>query len=508
MVIILVLIFFGWLIFSPKSNTSGIQTGIVKTQDIQKTVLATGQVVSSTNLDLSFEGSGVVQRINVKEGDLVKAGQTLAVLDQGIASANLQNAEATLASAQANYDKVKAAATPQDIAVSQAAVDSASTTLANATQNLLNELSVAYNNANTTVLSNTNSLFINPGSTTPQFGISGITLSDQQLLISINSERVLVNATLASWQTEIATLNQNNVDKVTADSLADLSIVSKYLSDIINILTTLQINTSANSATVAADTSLVVSGKANVDATYTTLTSYSQAVKSANASLTQAQASLSLKQMPARPEDVDIASAQVLSAESGVLSARVALNNTVLSAPTNGTITQVDIKLGEQAMAMKEIMILQNVGDLHAEALVSEADIATVAVGQPIDNTFDALGPDQHFTTAVLTVNPASTIVSGVVNYKVTGSLEKIPGVKPGMTDNMTIMVAEKKGVLAVPSSAVVNKNNQKYVKVIDDSKKKTYHEVSVATGLEADGGLTEIISGLSAGQEIVTYLK
>jgi len=103
-------------------------------------------------------------------------------------------------------------------------------------------------------------------------------------------------------------------------------------------------------------------------------------------------------------------------------------------------------------------MKLLNVTDLHTEALVSESDIASVAVGQSIDNTFDALGPDKHFTTTVLTVNPASTIVSGVVNYKVTGSLEKIPEVKPGMTDNMTIMVAEKKGVLAVPSSAVVNK--------------------------------------------------
>ena len=108
----------------------------------------------------------------------------------------------------------------------------------------------------------------------------------------------------------------------------------------------------------------------------------------------------------------------------------------------------------------------------------------------------------------MLTVNPASTIVSGVVNYKVTGSLEKIPGVKPGMTDNMTIMVAEKKGVLAIPSSAVVNKNGGRFVNIIDDPKKKTYHEVSVTTGLEADGGLTEITSGLSAGQEIVTYIK
>ncbi len=168
----------------------------------------------------------------------------------------------------------------------------------------------------------------------------------------------------------------------------------------------------------------------------------------------------------------------------------------------------MDIKLGEQAVSGKEVVKLLNVTELHEEAAVSEADIASVAVGQTIDNTFDALGPDKHFSSKVLTINPASTIVSGVVNYKVTGSLENIPGVKPGMTANMVIQVADKKEVLTVPSSAIVNKNNKKVVRVIDDPEKKTYHEVEVETGLEADGGLTEILGGLSEGQSIVTYIK
>jgi len=76
------------------------------------------------------------------------------------------------------------------------------------------------------------------------------------------------------------------------------------------------------------------------------------------------------------------------------------------------------------------------------------------------------------------------------------------------MTANMTITVAQEKNVLVVPSSAIINKNNQQIVRVITDPKNKTYKEVSVQTGLEADGGLTEIISGLSEGQSIVTYIK
>jgi RND family efflux transporter MFP subunit len=245
----------------------------------------------------------------------------------------------------------------------------------------------------------------------------------------------------------------------------------------------------------------VASAKSTVDGLSTSLTTYNQAVRTAEASLEQAQATLALKQAPARPEDVAIAQAQVISAQT-------ALDNTVLRAPASGTVTQVDIKLGEQATAMKEVFMLQNVNELHEEALVSEADIASVAPGQTIDNTFDAFGPDQHFSSTVLTVNPASTVISGVVNYKVTGDLKNIPNLKPGMTANMTILVAEKKNVLAVPSSAIINQDGNKIVKVIDDPKTKTYHSVEIQTGLEADGGLTEVLSGLSKDQQVVTYIK
>ena len=73
-------------------------------------------------------------------------------------------------------------------------------------------------------------------------------------------------------------------------------------------------------------------------------------------------------------------------------------------------------------------MILQDVADLHAEADVSEADIASIAPGQSVDFTFDALGPDRHFAGTVLTINPASTVISGVVNYLVKATLPNIPG--------------------------------------------------------------------------------
>ncbi len=502
-------LFLIWVLFVRKGANTSVQTELTVKKDIQKTVLTTGQVVSSTDLSLSFQSSGVVRRINVKEGDDVYSGQVLAVLDQGSSGASLSSAKGALAQAQANLEKVKSAATSQDVAVSQATVDTASSVLENAKQNLLNQISNAYNDANTVVISSTNLLFSNPQSNSPQFGVSGTVQTNAQSVNDVNNARSGLNTTFADWQNKIAILTDSNMDQIANESLVYLSRTSSFLSNVINLLGIYtQISSGGSQTALSTYQSSVVSAKTTVDSAYTAIINDKQAVKSAEFSLAQAKASLALKQAPARPEDISIAEAQVLSAQGQYDMALSNLNNTVIYAPASGTITQVDIKLGEQATAMKEVIKLLNIGQLHTEAQVSEADIASVSVGQTIDNTFDALGPDLHFQSKVLTVNPASTLVSGVVNYKVTGSLENISEVKPGMTSNMTILVAEKKDALVTPSSSIINQNGKKFVRVVDDPKTKTFHQVEVTTGLEADGGEVEVLSGLSINQEVVTYVK
>src|SRR5947207_575043 len=104
-IIVLVVALIGGLINKSKNKGANIQTDTAKKQDIKQTVLATGQVVSATNLDLSFQSSGVVKAISVKESDKVKAGQILANLEQQNQLASLTTARGSLAQAQANFEK-------------------------------------------------------------------------------------------------------------------------------------------------------------------------------------------------------------------------------------------------------------------------------------------------------------------------------------------------------------------------------------------------------------------
>jgi HlyD family secretion protein len=492
-------------IIKPGNSTSGTLTDIVKRQDLKQTVLATGQVTSGTDLDLSFRTSGIVTRVNVAVGDKVNVGDVLATLDQKDAVAGLTTAQGSLAQAQANYQKVLSGASTEEVSVAQSAVDAAQVALDNAKKNLNDTVAqqqVLVNNALRTLLNS--GLAAIPATSnlnTSNPTISGAYVGTQQGAYSIRQ-----------------TGNQFSFDGLEVggpfyiSAISPVSLGSRGLSiqfptsyiQVNNDTWAVSIpNTNSSAYTTNNNAYLAALQTQNV-----AITTAQAQIATAQASLDQAVAQLNLKKAQARPADVAVAQAQVLSAQGQVQTAQSNFENTVIRAPASGTITSVDIKVGELATALKEAVILQDVDNLYLEANVSEANIAIIKSGQSVDVTFDALGPDEHFKAAVQTVDPASTVISGVVNYKIKASLEDASQIKPGMTANMTILAAEKRGVLAVPQRAVVNRDSEHFVRVIDDPQKKIYHQVQIQTGLNADGGLVEVTSGLREGQEIVTFLK
>ncbi len=478
-------------IFKPKNNADNITTETVKRQDIKQTVLATGQVVSQTDLSLSFKVSGVVANVAVKEGQKVKKGQVLANLDQKDQGAALTSARGSLALAKANYDKVLSGASSEEVAVAQVAVDNAKSALAETKK----QQEVLVNNAYKALLNS--SLEAIPASANlndTSLTISGVYNSTEQGQYTIYQEgqsfyvRGLENSGNQSINTSVSV----------PLPLGSRGLYVKFPSNI---------SISNDQWTVSIPNTKASNYVTNYNAYQSALETQRVQVRAAENAVATAQAALDLRKAQARPADLAAAEAQALSAQGQVQAASAALENTIIRAPADGTITLVDVRVGELAAALKESIVLQDVGNLHVEANISEANIASVKQDQTIDITFDSLGPDRVFKGQVQTVNPASTLVSGVVNYKITVSLDKLDEIKPGMTANLTILTGEKQQVLAVPQRAVIQ-NGHKTVRVITDAKKKTYKEVEVTTGMEADGGLVEVLSGLAEGQEVVTFIK
>jgi HlyD family secretion protein len=501
---VLVVFFIGYQIFKPKPNNN-ILIEAAKKQDLKQTVLATGQVVSGTDLSLGFRSSGIVVRVNVKEGDKVTAGQQLAILNQNNQLASLTSARGALAQAQANYNKVLAGASSQDIAVGQQAVNAAQVSLDNANASLIsvtNQQNVLVSNAYAALLNSTPAAVPSAGNS----GSATISVSGTYTGTGQGQYKISLYASGNGYRFQVIGLE---------DADGSVSAVPTPLGTKGLYIAFSGTPSSGDTWTVSLPNTLAANYITNYNSYQSALqnhdaalTSAKAAVSSAQVALQQAQAALDLKKAQARPADVEAAQAQILSAQGQVEAASAAFEDTILRAPASGTITSVGVKVGEQAVASKEVMVLQDVGNLHIEAQISEANVANLKPGQSVDTTFDALGPDRHFPASLQTINPASTVISGVVNYKVTASLEKIDEIKPGMTANMIILVAQKPGVVAVPDRAVISQDSKKYVRVVDDVNKKTYHQVEVQTGMEADGGLVEITSGLSDSQQVVTFIK
>ncbi len=220
------------------------------------------------------------------------------------------------------------------------------------------------------------------------------------------------------------------------------------------------------------------------------------------AALNSAKASLALKKAPPRAVDVAALRAQVLDAETAFAQANDRLNDGRIVAPVEGTIAEIIPSLGQQMGAGQVVIQLVAAEGYTVEALVPEADIAKVNVGQTATMTLDAFGDSVTFQGTVVAENPDQTKVQDAIYYKT--SFQLIANgydVKPGMTANVTIKTGEAKDVTFIPTRAVRDQNGTVSVRVLENAQPR---DVNVQLGLRGDEGKVEVKEGLSAGQQVI----
>ncbi len=164
------------------------------------------------------------------------------------------------------------------------------------------------------------------------------------------------------------------------------------------------------------------------------------------------------------PNPEDLAAAQ-----ARVDAAKATLNLARLVAPFAGTITDAHPLAGDQVTAGTRGFRIDDLSELYVDVEVSEVDINSVSVGQPVDLSFDAiLGGEYH--GEVSQVSQAATPTAGVVNFTVTVRItDADEQVKPGMTAAVTITVQEMKDVMLIPNRAVRLVDGVRVVYVLRD---------------------------------------
>ena len=200
-------------------------------------------------------------------------------------------------------------------------------------------------------------------------------------------------------------------------------------------------------------------------------------VKKCEAQLTLAEKTLARKEKLAKREmapvadydsalearDTAVASlaaakASVERSEASVSQAKANLGYCTIVSPVDGVVITRSVDEGQTVVSsMNAVPLLKIATDLRriqVEATVPEADIGSVRDGQAVTFAVDSY-PGHTFTGVVTQVRMASTTTSSVVTYPVIIEADNPSGkLFPGMTANISVHIAEARGVLAVASAA------------------------------------------------------
>jgi HlyD family secretion protein len=197
------------------------------------------------------------------------------------------------------------------------------------------------------------------------------------------------------------------------------------------------------------------------------------------------------------PNQDDLAAAQ-----ARVEAAQATLNMARLTAPFAGTITEAFLLPGDQVAASTIAFRVDDLSSLLVDVELSEVDINSVTVGQPVTLSFDAiLGSD--YQGQVIKVSQAGTVVSGVVNFTVTVELTDADElVKPGMTAAVNIVVKEILDAVLVPNRAVRLVEGDRVVFVMDEE--GAPKKVEVRLGSSSD--TMSVVTGgdLKEGDQVI----
>lgn len=214
---------------------------------------------------------------------------------------------------------------------------------------------------------------------------------------------------------------------------------------------------------------------------------------------------------------------QVASAKEEVQRAQTNLGYATITSPIDGVVLSKSVEEGQTVAASfstpELFTIAQDLTNMQVVADVDEADIGDVKEGERVTFTVDAY-PDDTFEGEVKQVRQEATTTNNVVTYEVVISAPNADlKLKPGLTANVTIYTAERKGVLSVPSKALrftPQKETVGKMKIVDvaNAKNKVWtidgnsivaHKVNIGM---TDGTNTQIVGGIAEGAKVVTGLN
>lgn len=168
-------------------------------------------------------------------------------------------------------------------------------------------------------------------------------------------------------------------------------------------------------------------------------------------------------------------------------------------APISGTLVTLNAEENAFVSPSMPVAVIDGVDQMKISVSVSEALVPKLTIGDSVDVAVSAAS--QTFTGAIRSVEQAANAQTKL--YTVTVSVPSdVSGLLSGMFADVTFHTDTASGAIVVPTESILTSGSTQYVYVVQDDNTAKY--VEVTTGLTGNG-VTEVTSGLSAGQQLVT---
>jgi HlyD family secretion protein len=426
------------------SEEEEVRSAVVERGTMLVAVSASGSVEPEAQVSLEFEQpSGRVAEVRVGVGDAVAAGDVLAQLDTRRLALQVEQAQAALASAEAQLAQLQDGARPEEVAAAEANLRAAQA-----------QVSAAAANRDQ----------VETGPSQAQIAGARSQVAAAELQVKLARDRY-----------DTTSGDEKRKEQARYDLWAAEKALAAAQAELDRLL-------------AGADADEVRGAQANVSA--------------AAAQRDAAQAQLDQLVGGATEAEIMDAEAQVTQAQAALEEAKLLLARATLRAPFDGVVAAVNVTAGEMVPVGLPAITLLDTSTFRVTVGVDEIDVGRLAGGQTAEVALDAL-PELTFSGSVERIAPAATFEGGVVYYDVLIELDSTDApIRADMTANATIVVDKLTDVLMIPTWVVhVDRDTgQTYVdrQIGDDVER-----VDVALGVRY-GGFVQVLGGLSEGDEVL----
>lgn len=195
----------------------------------------------------------------------------------------------------------------------------------------------------------------------------------------------------------------------------------------------------------------------------------------------------------------EVAAARLRAAEADLTTARKALADAVLTSPIDGVVAERYAQPGERVAVDARILSIVDLARLELAAAIPSAEIGRIRVGQRVSLRVEGLG-DRVFSGLIERINPSTSSGTRAIEiYTVIDNPARL--LRAGLFVRGEVLIERLEAALVIPGSAVRESGGERYAYTLAGG---VIARRAVTVGASDGSGQVQILSGLSAGEQVV----